>query len=147
MPHILGDKLGKGVTTLELGADGTLTQIGEPAEMIHPSYVCVTPDNKYLFAAHEHIQYKDEMNKAWVSAHSINQDTGALTYINEAPSEGGATCFVEVNQRGDRLICGNYMGGNVGLFTINADGSITPNNYLTLEKPESGWGPDKDRQE
>ena len=120
--------------------------------MIHASYICVSPNKKYLYAAHEHIKYlsdkhQDEtFNKAWVSAYSINKETGALTYINEAASEGGASCYVEVNERGDRLICANYLGGNVAFYSINDDGSITPINYLSLEKPESGYGPDKDRQ-
>jgi 6-phosphogluconolactonase (cycloisomerase 2 family) len=60
VPHILGDQLGKGVTTLELSQDGTLTQVGEVTEMIHASYICVSPNNKYLYAAHEHVQYKSE---------------------------------------------------------------------------------------
>ena len=120
--------------------------------MIHASYICVSPNNKYLYAAHEHVQYKSEthqdetFNKAWVSAYSINQENGALTYINEAASEGGASCYVEVNESGDRLVCANYLGGNVALYTIKEDGSITPNNYLQLREPESGFGPDKDRQ-
>ena len=45
--------MGKGVTTLELSEDGSLTQVGEPFEMLQPGFIAISPDNKYLYVAHE----------------------------------------------------------------------------------------------
>ena len=50
---------------------------------------------------------------------------------------------MEVNERGDRLVCASYVGGKIAYYSINDNGSITPINYCQLMEPKSGLGPDR----
>ena len=79
--HILGDKLGKGIYTLQLEEDGTLTQTCEPAPSRSPAFVRTTPDKRFLYTINEIMDYGGSTNDASVTAFSIDQSTGTLTQI------------------------------------------------------------------
>ena len=51
-----------------------------------------------------------------VSAFAIAKDTGALTRLNEQPSEGGAPCYVSVDRSGRVVLVANYVGGSIALL-------------------------------
>jgi 6-phosphogluconolactonase len=78
-----------------------------------------------------------------VSAFAIASDTGALTRLDEQPSEGGAPCFVSVDRSGRVVLVANYVGGSVALLPIQADGSLAPATHVVQH---TGSGPIAARQ-
>ena len=70
--HILGDKLGEGVYTCKLNEDGSLTQLCEPAPSRNPSFVRTTPDNRFLYAAHENMEFDGKANNSSITSFSID---------------------------------------------------------------------------
>jgi 6-phosphogluconolactonase len=79
-----------------------------------------------------------------VSAFAIAGDTGALTKLDEQPSEGGAPCFVSVDRSGRVVLIANYVGGSVALLPIQTGGGLAP---ATQVVQHTGSGPNAERQE
>ena len=59
-----------------------------------------------------------------VSAYSISQDTGELTYINRRLTGGTIPCHVQVNRAGNSLLLANYGSGSVASFPIEDSGGL-----------------------
>jgi 6-phosphogluconolactonase len=57
---------------------------------------------------------------------------------------GGAPCFVTVSENGKFALVANYVGGNVAVFPIAANGKLGA--AIDLQQ-NSGTGPNKERQE
>jgi len=79
-----------------------------------------------------------------VSAFTIDRATGALTRLNEQPSEGGAPCYVSVDRSGSVVLVANYAGGSIALLPIHANGSLGPAAQVIQH---TGKGPNAERQE
>lgn len=77
-----------------------------------------------------------------VQAFAFNENTGAFTLINEQSSGGAHPCHISVNNR--VVYVGNYSGGNLSVFPIEANGGIGKVSNTINNK---GAGPNKDRQE
>lgn len=102
-------------------ADGSITPIDTVSGVENPSYLALSPSNKYLYAVNENADSAD----ATVSAFSIEQSTGKLSFLNRQTSAGGAPCYVNVDAQGRAVFTGNYLGGSLSKFTIGSDGSLS----------------------
>ena len=73
---------GKGIYYLSMEPDsGALSIEGITEPVDNPSYLCLSPDRKFLYAVNELKQFEGQ-NCGAVSAFSVNQQTGALTFLN-----------------------------------------------------------------
>ncbi len=115
----------------ETGALGPITLAGQAKD---PSFVTLSPDGKYLYAA---IEGGDQ---GGVGSFRVEQD-GSLIPLNQQPAGGKATCHVWV--AGKHLLAANYTGGNIVSFPIQADGSLGASTQVVQF---SGSGPDVNRQ-
>jgi 6-phosphogluconolactonase len=122
---------------------GQLRRVGSVAAGANPSFLAIHPNGRVLYAVNELEKYQDKPTGA-VSAFAIARDTGALTRLNEQPSEGGAPCFVSVDRGGQVALVANYAGGSVALLPIEANGALAP--AASVVKHE-GKGPNAERQE
>jgi len=100
---------------------GELLQVGAVDAGPNPSFLAIHPNGggRVLYAV-------NELEKGAVRAFAIARDTGALTRLNEQPSEGGAPCYLSVDGSGRALLVANYAGGNVALLPIEATGALAP---------------------
>lgn len=105
---------------------------GETAD---PSFVAVSPDGRFLYAALE----KPE---GAVAAFRIGPG-GMLTWLNEQPSGGAGCCHVWVDATGRNVFAANYHGGSIVCIQTNEDGSLGKRTAFT---PFSGSGPHPTRQ-
>ena len=135
-PHIRGDKTGDGVYALKLHDDGSLTHLSV-AEQEDPSYVAVTSDGRFLYAA-------NEIDGGAVTAFAIDSASGALTKLNSRVAGGDHTCHVMVNGANSLVVAANYSGGSVAMFPIGADGALGERSGF---QQFVGTGPDAARQE
>ena len=105
--YVLGDQLGQGVYTFWLGDDGSLTQVGEPVKCKNPTFLCSSPDGKYLYAGNEVGNFNMQENGS-ITSYKIDKKNGTLKMINQV-SSGKYVCHVDMNSRGDRLVSACYM--------------------------------------
>jgi 6-phosphogluconolactonase len=106
---------------------GQLTATGLAAEMVNPSFLITDPQHRFLYAVTEMGQERGANSyktNGSISSYSIDQKTGALTFLNKVDSGGGGPCHLVVDKTGKMLFVANYGSGNVASFAIKADGSI-----------------------
>jgi 6-phosphogluconolactonase len=116
---------------------GRLRGVGSVDAGANPSFLAIHPNGRVLYAV-------NELEHGAVRAFAIERATGALTRLNEQPSEGGAPCFVSVDRSGHALLVANYAGGSVALLPIQPNGGLAP---ATSMVHHTGTGPNAERQE
>jgi 6-phosphogluconolactonase len=121
---------------------GKLRRAGSVNAGANPSFLAIHPNGRVLYAVNE-VETHNGRSTGAVSAFAIASDTGALTRLNEQPSEGGAPCFVSVDRSGRVVLVANYAGGSVALLPIQADGALAP---ATKVVQHTGSGPNAERQ-
>jgi len=122
---------------------GHLRRVGSVAAGANPSFLAIHPNRRVLYAVNELEQYNGRPTGA-VSAFAIAKDTGALTPLNEQPSEGGAPCYVSLDRSGRVVLVANYVGGNIALLPLGANGALGPAAQVVQH---TGTGPNGERQE
>jgi 6-phosphogluconolactonase len=103
-------------------ASGALTPLGLVAETPNPSYLCVAPDRKFLFAANETGSFAGKPTGS-VSSFSIDQDNGQLKALNQKSSMGASPCHLVVDHAGRNVLVANY-GGSVAVLPILPGGRL-----------------------
>src|SRR5204863_1074265 len=86
----------------------------------------------------------NEIEQGAVSAFTIAKDSGALTRLNEQPSQGGAPCYVSVDRSGSVVLVANYSAGSIALLQVGANGALDPAAQVVQH---TGKGPNAERQE
>lgn len=104
----------------------------------NPSYVCVSNDNKFVYAVNE------DGKDGGVSAFKFDANTGILTFINKQSSQGADPCYITLDKAQKNLLIANYSSGNLTVLPINKDGSI---NAVSQNIQDEGHGPNESRQE
>jgi len=109
---------------LDMGT-GKLTASGKLSGQKNPSFLAIHSNKKFLYAVNEIGNYKDEKAGA-VSAYSIDQKTGALTFLNQQSSKGGAPCHLVLDATGRNVLVANYTGGSVASLPVSRKGRLRP---------------------
>jgi len=125
-----------------LKSTGKLKHAHTVEGVIEPSFLAMHPNRKYLYAVNELTEFEGKQSGA-VSAFSINQRTGDLTFINQQPSVGAAPCHLVIDQSGKFALVANYEGGNASVLPIDANGRLAP---ATDVRQHRGAGLDPERQ-
>ena len=93
----------------------------------NPSYLAVSPDNKYVYAVNSD---KDGM----VSAFQFNKQDGSLKFLNKVTSAGSDPCYISINKKGNILVAGNYNTGNLAVMEVRQDGQVNqPKQIIQLK--------------
>jgi 6-phosphogluconolactonase len=124
-------------------ASGALTAKGTAPRVESPSFLAVDPHHRYLYAVDEIETFGGEKTGA-VSAFAIQAGTGALTLLNQQPSEGSGPCHVTVDREGRNVLVANYGSGSVAVIPIEKDGRL---GAPTCKIQHQGSGTDPGRQE
>ena len=115
------DKTTEGLYVYQLDTStGTLSKITSISNIVNPSYVTVSPNGKYIFAATDS-KIKDSGS---VSAFEFNPEKKSLTFINSQKSGGENPVYVNVSKDGKYLVNANYTEGSVSVFPILDNGTI-----------------------
>src|SRR6266540_2119083 len=111
---------------------GELLRVGAVNAGANPSFLNIHPNGRVLYAVNEL-----EPN-GMVGAFAIESGTGALTRLNERPSQGGAPCYVSVDHSGQVVLVANYAKGSIALLPIQPNGALAP---ATSVVQHTGKGP------
>ena len=119
----LSDPNGEGIYIYEFDASsGKLTRSGEMFGIDNPSFLTIAQSKRFLYANSEVYQW----HEGTVTAFSINQETGALTYLNKQSTLGNTSAYVSVDRTDRYVLVANY-GDRHGLamFPINSGGRLS----------------------
>jgi len=105
----------------------------------NPSFLSVSPDEKYVYAVNENGQ-----DKGSIAAFSFDKKSGSLQPLNKQSSGGDHPCYVNIDRTGKWVVSGNYTGGSLAVLPVKADGSLLPASQVIRHE---GNSINKDRQE
>jgi 6-phosphogluconolactonase len=133
----------KGIYAYKFDATlGMLTAIGLVAETSNPSFLAVSPSQKFLYAANE-VDKADGHPGGAVTAFAVDPKTGKLTLLNRVSTGGSGPCHVSVDATGKCVMAANYGSGSVAAFQVQPDGSLSQSSAFAKH---SGSSVDKERQ-
>ena len=119
---------------------GTLKPAHRTTDLNQPFFLAVSKDKRFLYATKaKQFGGGDEA----VCAYAIEGRTGELKKLNEQPSQGKATCYVEVDPTGKSVMVANYSSGSVAAYPVAADGSLGKSTFF---EQHTGAGLDPVRQ-
>ena len=102
-------------------ATGKLSAPELAAESQNPSYLCVHPTRRYVYAVNE-LDTGQETGS--VSAFSVDPRSGKLAPINRVSSKGGQPCHLNTDKTGAMLAAANWSTGSTVTFPLRKDGSL-----------------------
>ncbi len=138
-----GDKDSKGIYRAKFDSStGKFGKVELAAEVMSPSFLAISPNNKFLYAVGE-TDSKDGKGGS-VHAYKLDAKTGELTKLNEERTGGNGPCHISVNRTGKYAIAANYGGGSTALFKLKDDGSFDSQCDFIQHK---GSSVNKERQE
>jgi len=106
---------------LDLAA-GVLTPLGQAAAIEHPSFICVSPNHRFLYSVTE----GGRAASSSVTAFAIDAVAGKLTFLNRQPVGGSGPCYVEVDVSGKNALVANYNSGSFAAFPLSTNGELQP---------------------
>lgn len=132
---------GKGLYVLDFDeAAGTVSIAQEVPGIENPSYLCISPDGRFLHAVWEVVEWPEGL----VSSYAIDAATGELSYLGVQGSRGTVTCYTMMDSRSRAALIANYWSGTVAMFPARADGALAEASSVDQH---AGSGPDPARQE
>jgi 6-phosphogluconolactonase len=87
------------------------------SKTINPSYLSVSSDSKFIYSVNEN------GDESAVSAFSFNNNNKTIKLINTQNAKGASPCYIAND--GINILTANYSSGNVTVFGMNNDGSIS----------------------
>lgn len=131
----------EGVYVYRFNADDASVKEISHVKSSNPSFVAVSPDERFVYAVNENAKDGDG---GGVSAFQFDKANGVLTDLSRQRSGGDHPCYVTVDKTGKWVIAGNYTSGTLSVLRVNPDGSI---GQLDTTIRHTGKGKDPDRQE
>ncbi len=99
------------------GKTGVVTQKSVTSGVSNPSYLCVTPDKKFVYSVNESAE------GSAANAFGFDAATGKLTFLNRSLTNGRGPCYISCTPK--HVFTANYNGGSLSVFARNADGSLS----------------------
>lgn len=121
-------------------ATGVAEWVSNTDSAVNPSYLAISPNEKYVYAVNE----TQGDNGGNVSAYTFDKTTGKLSFINQQSTGGDHPCYVSVSKNNNWAMVANYSGGSSAAFSVNNDGSLNPYSQLLQD---SGSSANTTRQE
>lgn len=128
----------KGIYLMHMdAASGALTQPELAVEAASPAFMALHPNHHFLYSV-------NEINTGTVSAFSIDEQSGKLTFLNKESSAGHGPTHLVVDPEGKNVLTANYGSGSVAVLPIESDGKLAAPSSVDQH---TGKGADPSRQE
>ncbi|MBC7674328.1 MAG: lactonase family protein [Polaromonas sp.] len=122
---------------------GALRQVEALDVGANPSFLTIHPNGRTLYSVNEVTETEGRPTGA-VRAFAIDAESGALTWLDEQPSEGAAPCYVSTDRKGRFVLVANYVSGTVATLPIDETGALDHASHVVQHV---GKGPVTARQE
>jgi len=107
----------------------------------NPSYLAVSPDQKFVYAVHE---IANNGKGGELAAFSFNKEQGKLSFINQQPSGGDHPCYVSVDKTGKWVAVANYTSGSLSILPVRKNGEL---DSAAMVIQHSGYSVNTERQQ
>jgi 6-phosphogluconolactonase len=118
------EKKSEGIYVYRFNSDSGSFKAVSVAKTSNPSYLAVSPDQRYVYAVNENADSTRYTVTGSVAAFSIDKKTGVLSLINKQESGGKHPCYVAVDKTGKWVVAGNYSSGSLALLKVQPDGGL-----------------------
>ena len=118
-------------------ATGELLPLGAMKGGANPTYLTMDAAHRRLYAVSETQTYLGAPGGG-VSALAIDPRNGTLALLNQQPSLGASPCYISLDRTGKNALVANYVGGNVALLPVGADGQLGPPAATDQHQPPTG---------
>jgi len=127
----------KGIYVYEFDTDNAQIRLKKSSDsIVNPSYLSLSKDEKFIYAVNENGA------ESTVSSLRFDSVSGKASFINKESSKGADPCYIINDDK--NVITANYSGGNISVFGIKEDGSLTKTKQLIQHH---GKGANAERQE
>lgn len=103
---------------------GRLTELQTVSDREGPNFQALHPHGDYLYSVSGEA-FSDATDHGTITAYRVDRQTGRLTQINEQSVEGQGPAHVSVDPQGRFAYVSNYGAGNLSVFAIDEDGSLS----------------------
>jgi 6-phosphogluconolactonase len=111
-------------------ATGTWTHVQHVGDLINPSYLAVSPDQRFLYSVHGDGDH--------ATAFALDRETGFASLLNRAATGGRNGVRQAVDATGKFLVVANYGSGSIAVLAIAPDGSLADQHQLVALRGEPG---------
>ncbi|MEJ7625249.1 MAG: lactonase family protein [Ferruginibacter sp.] len=120
---------------------GKSSWLSNTDSVINPSYLSLSPGNKFVYAVNE----TGGNDPGKISAFAFGKNSGSLRFLNQQLSGGDHPCYISIDKANKWVFVSNYNGGNVSAFRVNKDGSLKPHSQLIQNTGSSIIKPTQER--
>jgi 6-phosphogluconolactonase len=110
-------------------ATGTWTHVQQIGDLVNPSYLALSRDQRFLYSVHG--------DEGYATAFALDP-TGQATLLNRAATGGNNGVREAVDRSGKFLVMANYASGGVAVLPIAPDGSLKDQQQLVQLPGEPG---------
>jgi 6-phosphogluconolactonase len=111
-------------------ATGAWTHVQHVGDLINPSYLAVSPDQRFLYSVHGDGDH--------ATAFALDRETGFASLLNRAATGGRNGVRQAVDATGKFLVVANYGSGSIAVLAIAPDGSLADQHQLVALRGEPG---------
>jgi 6-phosphogluconolactonase (cycloisomerase 2 family) len=111
-------------------ATGAWTHIQQVGDLVNPSYLALSHDQRFLYSVHGDEDY--------ATAFALDPATGQAKLLNRAATGGKNGVREAVDPSGKFLVMANYGSGTVAVLPIAPDGSLKDQHQLVQLPGEPG---------
>jgi len=111
-------------------ATGAWTHVQHIGDLINPSYLALSRDQRFLYSVHGDEEY--------ATAFALDPATGQAKLLNRAAAGGKNGVREAVDPSGKFLVMANYASGSVAVLPIAPDGSLKDQHQLVQLPGEPG---------
>jgi len=135
------DNHGEGIYLVDIDeATGAPSNPKLVAKTPSPSWIALSPDHKFLYAANEINTYGAEKAGS-VTAFAIDPSSGALKSLGTVSSQLAIPCYISIHPSGKFALVASYTGGGYTVIRIKPDGSL--GEATDVVKPQGPLNPDR----
>lgn len=109
---------GKGIKVFAIGENGEWTLVQLVEGLVNPSYLCLDRTERFLYTIHGDFSE--------ISAFSVDEHTGKLTFLNTVSTGGTNPVHLTVEKENRFIYVANLQTGTVAVVPRKADGSLEP---------------------
>ena len=108
------------------GDTGEMHPIKEGPEILSPSTLVVSPDQKYIYAGSEDKDFMQRGYGGGLSAFTFDMETGDLRMINQSLAYGSSTAYITLDKTGKYIFVANHGSKFVCSRYEMVDGTLQP---------------------
>jgi 6-phosphogluconolactonase (cycloisomerase 2 family) len=111
-------------------ATGVWTHVQHVGGLTNPSYLALSPDQRFLYSVHGDEDY--------ATAFALDAETGHARLVNRAATGGSNGVRQAIDGSGKFMVVANYASGTVAVMAIAPDGSLRDQHQLVALQGERG---------